>query len=1198
MYKKYFIMFLFAMLITVSISEANKAYVKIDSINDADGKEYKNLWLKEGIYTIDLSGMMNHCIYRIVSENEGIDCKSSTFKQIGDVEDDSQSGEWKGDCVSAKKSTAGSITFNAGHGQECRSAKCYVQICALYKEKIANTYASYKTDFDGPEINSMSVDKEKPQAGEKIKFTIEATDEKSGLDSISLKTGSGAIVGSCEQSPCIIDVEDIQAGEQNFIVEAYDKLGNKAEEAQHKLNVAKLNSPPAFSKLQCISDNGNCQGVKAGETIKLKGTMSDVDGENTRLVCFSDDVEICKSYLSKNEAKECSSTSSWEYNSKKTISCRAEDEKNGKSEERAVTIQTVQTKSGSRIKPISIEKNPADIDKEWSSSPAMAVAECANCAKTFIGQFDTASCPTAFQENELNKNYEEAADMEVLSHKYVCAAGVMDSGGIVFTEPVEFKVSTELNIAVSVIEQEDKGMIKAAIDCAKKTQDGPECDMHTYKIYISYKEIEKCSVIPDKQYSKYKSPQALAKKAWVCAYAKDETGQAVYSYPAEFDIEDKTAPAIKNFGNVKLAGSVKIVFDCSDDESGCDSGTKSYYFSKENPEKCPDSYSYYGNKTNTVNDTTYVCVGQKNMAGLFGYAGTFYIHFDRFAPEIKITGAPSEWVNKEASGFVTCTDKNAMGKPCKSHSWKLFESKISECPQKSASDIYTPSSSFVLDSYQWVCAYAEDSIGTPGYYGPVEFKIDMDEPLIEIKGIPSGEVKSANIFVSCSDEKSGCDTESYRLKEVAENFDCPAIGYAEYNITRIPYKVKANTWLCAVAKDNAGNIGYSSPAQVVLRAIKPKVEVIASPEGVDNQWKTDGSAVSACSGAQGPCESGSEKILIYESHVSSCPKDYSLYKTSSPARIIKHSWVCAAAADNFDVTGFSEPKEFMIDIKQPVVKIKGVTPGWQKSSAEADVSCTDKESGCREATKKLAIYSSPLAECPDADAYETFYLLNSPQIITDESWICAAAQDNAGNIGVTETPAHFKIGDNLLDISVTGAPDAWQSAAQRATITCSSEENEILCKTSSIRVKRMQSETACPISYSSYSESAAGGIYMVSDYTWLCAAAKDSSGKVEGFISYPVQFRVDKTAPSFSITGTDSAYIENCYDLQSGCDENSFALLFKTDSGPCTAEQYKYTLVGGRGSISLEKSGYVCGFARDRAGNVKFAGPVAFSVRK
>ena len=1207
-----FIFVAMAVLIILFSGAALAISVRIQSIKPAlekDPNEFE--WMKKESFVVDLgTSKVTDCYYKI-SEKEDNACwnKITGYNQENIIfKLKTRPAEWKKGCDK--------ITIDVKKDGNCKKNgvnTCWINVCARYNDAEERKYEyksfaeSYSVDFQEPEIIEVKASKEKPTEGEKIKFTIEAKDTVSELSKAEVLF-EGNLVGSCnfrnKMNKCTTEFIEVPSSSAQYMIKVSDYAGNEKVN-EYDLSVTTQNKPPSLIRLECITPYGNCPGkVKVGDKIKLKIKINDIDNDKIKLVCVYDDVSeypaifFESEYTDKNTVNyEIAVPNDWNQKGEKKILCYVEDERELRSSESMDRHMTINTEQTSGDVSISISKSPEDIDNVWSSEPAAAFVDCELCQKTYIGEFDTNRCPRVSSESRLDSRYQEASEMEITSHKYVCAAGVTDSGGLIFTNPVEFKVSIT-NIKVEVV-----GVSSATLSCTKKEQSGPNCDSSSYKMHVSYAEINDCVELNEGYYTSYTSARPIAKKAWVCAYAKDEAGNAAYSEATLFDIEDETAPEISNVSFIKLAGSTKIIFECYDDESGCNNAAKAYFFSQINPVICPDSYSDYI-QASTITDTGYVCVGQKNKAGLFGYAGPYSVTVDKKAPDVSISGAPSSWTGHEINALVLCKDKIASGRLCKSDSyaWKSFDSRITECPKRSTASLYTPGSYFAIDSYKWVCAYAEDSIGTPGYYGPVEFKIDDAAPVVTISGIPSSSVSSAKIGVSCSDSGSECNSRSYRLKEVTETTtDCSEIAYENYNIKSIPYKFESNTWLCAAAKDNAGNIGYSSPAQVVLRAIKPEVEVIASPRGVESGWKNIGSAAVSCSSRQGSCKPNSNKLIVYENEVESCPQVYDDYKISSPKQITKQSWVCAAAKDNYDIAGFSEPKEFRVDATAPAVKVTGEPAGWQKSSATAGISCTDKESGCASGKKKMAIYyASPPSECPGANSFGILYTYIAPQKIESEAWICAAAQDNAGNIGVTETPAHFKIGDNLLDISVTGAPDAWQSAAQRATITCSSEENEILCKTSSIRVKRMQSETACPISYSSYSESAAGGIYMVSDYTWLCAAAKDSSGKVEGFTSYPVQFRVDKTKPTVSIRGapiesveTAYAYIE-CQDMQSGCDENSYGLLFQAGSNACTKDTSEYEEIGS-GQLSVPTSGYVCGFAKDRAGNVKFAGPVAFS---
>ena len=169
----------------------------------------------------------------------------------------------------------------------------------------------------------------------------------------------------------------------------------------------------------------------------------------------------------------------------------------------------------------------------------------------------------------------------------------------------------------------------------------------------------------------------------------------------------------------------------------------------------------------------------------------------------------------------------------------------------------------------------------------------------------------------------------------------------------------------------------------------------------------------------------------------------------------------------------------------------------------------------------------------------------------------------------------------------------------KATVMCSPTQPDIQCDPKTYRIKRSSREITCPKNYNDYLIQ--GETHSVSRYLWICAAAKDRTGRLEGFTQYPVQFKVDSTNPTVIIRGMPTsptsiayAYID-CSDDESGCDEDSFGMYFKEDSQSCSRSHVDYDIVGA-GQLEVTKSGYVCGFGRDNAGNTMFRGPIKFTV--
>ncbi len=115
------------------------------------------------------------------------------------------------------------------------------------------------------------------------------------------------------------------------------------------------------------------------------------------------------------------------------------------------------------------------------------------------------------------------------------------------------------------------------------------------------------------------------------------------------------------------------------------------------------------------------------------------------------------------------------------------------------------------------CKDVNGNVGGP-WYRPTGGFVRCDEtpPTVGISGAPTEwQITPATITVTCSDSLSGCDSTSYKLKVFSTNpGSCPT-DYGSYDQTP-PLTVSSHVWVCAAAKDNAGNVGFSSPVEIKI----------------------------------------------------------------------------------------------------------------------------------------------------------------------------------------------------------------------------------------------------------------------------------------------------------------------------------------------------------------------------------------------
>ncbi|MBU5537544.1 MAG: DUF2341 domain-containing protein [Candidatus Aenigmarchaeota archaeon] len=156
------------------------------------------------------------------------------------------------------------------------------------------------------------------------------------------------------------------------------------------------------------------------------------------------------------------------------------------------------------------------------------------------------------------------------------------------------------------------------------------------------------------------------------------------------------------------------------------------------------------------------------------------------------------------------------------------------------------------------------------------------EPLVEISnerpvnfGNSSDVIVSRNVIVSvgCQDTGWGCNRNSFRILKTNSQ-TCPT-DYNQYTIDgTVPLFISQDTYLCAAAKDRAGNIGFSS-VRIDIDVTPPSISATHTlqPEGEQTRLTVTANADDG--------ESRIERIEIYidNSLVQTCPTTSCQYST-------------------------------------------------------------------------------------------------------------------------------------------------------------------------------------------------------------------------------------------------------------------------------------------------------------------------------
>ncbi|PIV10064.1 MAG: hypothetical protein COS49_02570, partial [Candidatus Portnoybacteria bacterium CG03_land_8_20_14_0_80_41_10] len=322
--------------------------------------------------------------------------------------------------------------------------------------------------------------------------------------------------------------------------------------------------------------------------------------------------------------------------------------------------------------------------------------------------------------------------------------------------------------------------------------------------------------------------------------------------------------------------------------------------------------------------------------------------------------------------------------------------------------------------------------------------------------------------------------------------------------------------------------------------------------------------------------------------------------------------ICSKATDGAGNTGYGE-RSLNIDFAAPSVSVTGAPVSWQNSDATANVSCSDAHSGCDATTYKLKTYTSNPGTCSTNYAD---YTLTSPQTISSHLWVCGAAKDNAGNTGFS-TSVEFKVEKEIPASNITAPEDgSTQTADFNVTVsdtdTGGSGIDNGACyyyvfdsgvgqtRTSTLRTcNSTQLITVNPGGATGDCRTI-GGTCTVYVYTY------DNAGNTNIGSPGSQSFNIasgDTTPPTVLVEGapaswqnTDATASVSCTDTESGCDTNTYNLkTYTTNPGTCSTTYADYALASPQ---TISNYQWLCGTAKDNAGNTGFSTSVEFKVEK
>ncbi|MCD6590639.1 MAG: hypothetical protein J7K72_01570 [Candidatus Aenigmarchaeota archaeon] len=299
--------------------------------------------------------------------------------------------------------------------------------------------------------------------------------------------------------------------------------------------------------------------------------------------------------------------------------------------------------------------------------------------------------------------------------------------------------------------------------------------------------------------------------------------------------------------------------------------------------------------------------------------------------------------------------------------------------------------------------------------------IDITAPTVSVLGAPSDwQNTDATASVSCSDDGSGCDSTSYRLKIYISNpGSCPS-NYADYDLTS-PQAISSHVWVCASAKDNAGNTGFSDPVEFKVDKTPPTADIT----GESTSWVTSDDITLTCTDSGGSgCNTTKWYYFDPDGQCSTSKSSYTSSTTSSMITInTNHNdWLCLWVEDNAGNHDVTVSSQLMIDATSPETTINpdgGDFTGQNETSFT--LTCQDSGgSGCDKTYYKIINNGETCGTSGYIDG--TSGLVTCPFGQACDKRVCFYSIDAAGNQESVNQSGVFHLETNACQDRQCGEP--------------------------------------------------------------------------------------------------------------------------------------------------------------------------------
>jgi|GEM_PF-2816002 len=399
---------------------------------------------------------------------------------------------------------------------------------------------------------------------------------------------------------------------------------------------------------------------------------------------------------------------------------------------------------------------------------------------------------------------------------------------------------------------------------------------------------------------------------------------------------------------------------------------------------------------------------------------------------------------------------------------------------------------------------ATDNLRNPNESAFVSVTPDTQAPTISNIQIspesPSND-NTPTITFDISDDKSRVKTDSIQISEGGNTYtpEC-SNGHCTYTFTSA---LNDGTYTFTIsASDNVGNSASAKIEGYLIDTQKP-----TTSDNTPTDWQNSKVTITLTPSDPEP-SSGLEWTRYCTDANNTCdPASGTDYDPNNKPQISTEgiTYFRYASKDKAGNVQGTVSREIKIDKTAPTVSVLGWEgDSWTNATKTASVGCQDQEglSGCNQASYKLYISDSQITSCPtDPNQYTS----SDNFQITSHSWVCAYAEDNAGN-GAVSSPVEFMVDQISPDAQLTGVPTDWQNENATIELSCSDEGGSKCSETMYYGLADTQENCNPTQEYA--------GLITVSSHKWFCYKVSDNAGNET---TGSVEIKVDKDEPTTEI---------------------------------------------------------------------------------